>query len=259
MKERLDITIQKLYNIDSRSKSSSLIKTGNIRVNGNIITKSGYMVSENDKIDMVGEICPFVSRGGLKLLKAINSFNLDFKDKVVLDIGSSTGGFTECSLKYGASKVISVDVGTNQLHKSLRGNPKISLYENTDIRDIDKSILEYVNVIVSDVSFISLTKIIPSIYDLPNIEYMVMLIKPQFECGKVIADKYKGVIKNKDVHFEVIKNVVSSFKSYGYYINNITVSPIKGGSGNIEYLALFSKNKTDNNIDFIKLINEAFK
>ena len=259
MKERLDIYIQKLLNLDSRSKANNLIKGDKIEVNGNIITKSGYLVSENDDIKLIGEVLKYVSRGGLKLEHALDCFNIDLTGKVVLDIGSSTGGFTDCALKYGASKVISVDVGSNQLHSSLRSNPRIELYENTDIRDINKECLKEVNVIVSDVSFISLTKIIPFIYDLPKIECMIMLIKPQFECGKEVADKYKGVILDKDVHLSVIKGIISSFKEHGYYLNDITISPIKGGSGNIEYLAMFSKNKTDNSINYIELINTAFK
>lgn len=257
MKERLDKYIEKVYNLDSRSKSTNMIKEGKIRVNGNIITKSGYLVDENDKIELNGDILEFVSRGGLKLKEAILKFELDFNNKVVLDIGSSTGGFTECALKYGASKVIAVDVGSNQLHSSLRTNPKIELHENTDIRNLDLKYVNDVQIIVSDVSFISLTKIISFISRYPNIEYMVMLIKPQFECGKEIADLYKGVILNKDVHYEVIKNVVNSFNEYNYYLDNLIPSPIHGGSGNIEYLALF-KHETNNKINYKSIINEAF-
>lgn len=259
MKERLDILVVKKGIVDSRSKSSELIKSSKICVNGNIITKPSYLCNIVDDIKLIGEKLKYVSRGGLKLETAINKFNLDFHDKCILDIGSSTGGFTDCALQNGASKVVSVDVGSNQIHPSLLGNPKIDLHEKTDIRNLD---IKYVNdceICVIDVSFISVTKFIDIICTYPKLDMIVCLIKPQFECGKETADKYKGIILNKEIHKSVITNVVNTFKNYNFYLNGLTPSSIKGGDGNIEYLALFEKDKKEININYGNIINEAFK
>ena len=212
MKERLDIILVNKGIVDSRSKAQDLIKHGKIYVNGNKITKSSYSCKLEDNIEVHGELLKYVSRGGLKLEGALKAFNFDLNEKKVIDIGSSTGGFTDCCIQNGASKVIAVDVGTNQLHSSLLNNPKLELHENTDIRNLNVEVVKDVEVAVIDTSFISVTKFIPIITKYPKLESIICLIKPQFECGKEIADKYKGMILDKKVHLDVIKNVTTSFK-----------------------------------------------
>ena len=177
-----------------------------------------------------------------------------------MDIGSSTGGFCDCLIQKGIKHIIAVDVGTNLLHNSLRNNNKIELYEQTNFKDLNHSFFEKIDLITCDVSFISLTKIIEKIYNEKIKVDMICLIKPQFECGKDIADKYKGVILDKKVHYDVINRVINDMNKYGFYVKNITYSPISGGDGNIEYLCYINnRDKSNIKIDINKLINEAFK
>lgn len=259
MKERLDIILVNKSIVDSRSKAQDLIKNGKIYVNGNKITKSSYACTLEDNIEVRGELLKYVSRGGLKLEGALKSFDFDLSGKKVIDIGSSTGGFTDCCIQNGASKVIAVDVGTNQMHSSLLSNPKLELHENTDIRNLNVEVVKDIEVAVIDTSFISVTKFVPIITKYPNLKSIICLIKPQFECGKDIADKYKGIILDKKVHFDVIKNVTSSFKENNFYLNGLASSSIRGGDGNIEYVALFEKEYSNVNINFEEVINFAFK
>ncbi len=156
-------------------------------------------------------------------------------------------------------KIYAIDVGSNQFSEKLKNNEKIHLYENTDFRNINNNIIKDANFCTIDVSFISITKLISKINEL-NLEEIICLVKPQFECGIDISNKYKGVPLDKNVHFEVINIVVDSFKEINYYLNNMTYSPIKGGNGNIEYLAYFTKDKTNtNNVNYKDLIDKAFK
>jgi 23S rRNA (cytidine1920-2'-O)/16S rRNA (cytidine1409-2'-O)-methyltransferase len=254
---RLDLELVNRNVFETRNKSQNEIKRGLVYVNNNKTTKPSFDVSENDKIEIKGEILKYVSRGGLKLEHAIKEFNLNLKDKIMLDIGSSTGGFSDCAIQYGIGKIYAIDVGSNQFSEKLKNNKKIHLYENTDFRNIDENIIKDAKICTIDVSFISVTKLVEKISKL-NIEEIICLIKPQFECGIDIANKYKGVPLDKNVHNEVIINVINSFKSINYYLNNITYSPIRGGNGNIEYLAYFTKEKKDN-IDFNSLIKQTFK
>ena len=255
---RLDneLVLRKLF--ETRNKSQEAIRSGIVFCDGKSITKPAFDVSESTKIEIIGEKLKYVSRAGLKLEKAIEVFNLNLVNKVMLDIGSSTGGFTDCALQKKAKKVIAVDVGTDVMDKTLRENPNVDLYENTDIRNIDINILKEVNIATIDVSFISVTKIIDIFKSAPNITTIMCLIKPQFECGKQIADKYRGVVLDKQVHYSVICDINTAFKQIGFSMLGLAPSPIKGGSGNIEYISLFKSDQIGKLINIKDVINNAF-
>lgn len=255
---RIDIELVKRGIFETRNKAQNEIKNKIVYCNKVCITKPSFDVSENDIIELQGEKLKYVSRGGLKLEKSIKEFNIDLKDKVLIDIGSSTGGFSDCAIQSGIGKVYAIDVGTNQFDKNLKLNSKINLYENTDFRNIDNSIINDANIASIDVSFISVTKLTSKLESLTNLREIICLIKPQFECGKEVSDKYKGIPLNKEVHKSVINNVISSFKSHKFLINGLTVSPIKGGNGNIEYLAYFRKDN-EKTIDINTVVEKAFK
>ena len=255
---RLDIELVNRGLFETRSKSQNEIKNKVIYVNNKCIDKPSFDVTDSDKIEIIGETLKYVSRGGLKLEHAIKEFNIDLKNKIMIDIGSSTGGFSDCACSFGIKKIYAIDVGSNQFSDKLKNNKNIYLYENTDFRNIDNNIIKDANICTIDVSFISVTKLLKKINEL-NLNEIICLIKPQFECGMDISNKYRGIPLNKEVHFEVINNVVNEFKKIDFYLNNITYSPIRGGNGNIEYLAYFVKNKKGNNINYHNIINEAFK
>lgn len=226
----------------SREKAKALIKEGNVSVDGNIETKAGTMCDEDAVIRIEGEQLPYVSRGGLKLKKAIDSFGITLEADICMDVGASTGGFTDCMLKHGASKVYSVDVGHDQLDKSLRQDDRVVCMEGVNVRyiseeDIDEA-LDFVSI---DVSFISLTKVLLPVKALMKQEAeMVCLIKPQFEAGRENIGK-NGVVKNRKIHEDVI-NVVRNFAiDIGFTVLGLEFSPIKGPEGNIEYL-IYLKN-----------------
>lgn len=237
--KRLDVYLVENNIIKSRAKAQELIKNNCVKVNGNIVDKCSYLVEDKDNIEIVNDICPYVSRAGLKLEGACKEFKISMQDKVVLDIGSSTGGFTDYCLKNGAKKVYCIDVGTNQLHNLIKSNKNVVVYENTDIRSLDINLVKDVNFIVCDVSFISLTKISTKIAQvLKNGAMGIVLIKPQFECGKTIAKKHKGIIKDKNIHKIVIDNITKDFLSKNIKILNIKESCITGTDGNVEYVVL---------------------
>lgn len=254
---RIDIELVKRGIFETRNKAQNEIKNKIVYCNNVCITKPAFDVTDTDIIEIKGEKLKYVSRGGLKLEKAIKEFNIDLKDKILIDIGSSTGGFSDCALQNGIKKIYAIDVGTDQFDKTLRLNNKINLYENTDFRNIDNNIINDANIASIDVSFISVTKLTSKLKELTNLKEIICLIKPQFECGKEISDKYKGVPLNKEVHKSVIENVIKSFKDNNYYINSFTSSPIKGGNGNIEYLAYFKRDK-ERSINIEKVVNKAF-
>lgn len=254
---RIDIELVKRGIFETRNKAQNEIKNKIIYCNNICITKPSFDVSDTDTLEIKGEKLKYVSRGGLKLEKAIKEFNIDLKDKILIDIGSSTGGFSDCAIQNNIKKIYAIDVGTNQFDKKLRLNSKINLYENTDFRNIDNNIINDANIASIDVSFISVTKLTSKLNELNNLKEIICLIKPQFECGKEISDKYRGVPLNKEVHNNVINNVINSFKENNFYINNLTSSPIKGGNGNIEYLAYF-KRKTQESIDIESIVNDTF-
>jgi 23S rRNA (cytidine1920-2'-O)/16S rRNA (cytidine1409-2'-O)-methyltransferase len=232
---RLDIFLEKKGFVKSRNKAKELIKSKKVKVDGKIITKPSFDV-DNPKIEILEEI--FVSRAALKLKNYLDKYNICFNDKLVLDIGASTGGFSEVSLLKGAKKVVAVDVGKNQLDKSLKENPKIVSFEETDIRDF--SYPYKFDVIVSDVSFISLLKIINKIDELAKNE-IILLFKPQFEVGKDVKRDKKGVVKDK----EAIKKAKADFekecKKLGWKLIRSEKSSIKGKEGNTEYIYHFLK------------------
>lgn len=256
---RLDKELVERGLAPTRAKAQELIKTGNIKVNNVVTTKPSLTISPSDTIDIIDtSTLRYVSRAGLKLEKAINNFNLNFGGKNIMDIGSSTGGFTDCALQHGADKIIAVDVGSDLMHNTLRNNPKVELHEQTNVKNLPSSKFENIDFITIDVSFVSLSKIFEKLA-LENVSSnIIALIKPQFECGKAIADKFKGVISSPKIHYEIINNVIEMAKSYGFNLINIDFSPITGGDGNIEYISHFSKaNAKSFNVD--KLINLAFK
>lgn len=234
---RLDVYLVNENFFTSRSKAQEEIKAGHIKVNGKIIMKPNFDV-DSPQIEII-DMCPYVSRGGYKLEAAIKNFHLCFDNKVVLDIGSSTGGFTDCSLQHNAKVVYSVDVGSFQLAEKLRNDSRVKLYENTNILDFTPP--EKIDILVMDVSFVSVEHLIPALLHLiDDNNYLVLLIKPQFEVGKMVG---KGVIRDKKVHLKVLEQVDSYLSSNGLFINKLAPSPIKGGSGNIEFIAVVSKSK----------------
>ncbi len=237
---RLDVYLVEKGLFSTRNKAQSAIKDNAISINGKIVSKPNFDVSEFDEVTILKESNPYVSRGGFKLEKAIKEFNLDFKDKVILDIGSSTGGFTDCSLKHGAKLVYSVDVGTDQLDKSLLGRDDVVVYEQTNILDVYE-LPHHIDFMVMDVSFVSIEVILPAVDRfLDDTNGFVCLIKPQFEVGKVHMKN--GVVKDRNTHIRVIENVRDVLKQYNMGILKLIPSPILGGSGNKEFLAYIKRN-----------------
>ncbi len=259
MKERLDKYLVNNNFVGTRTKSKELIKSGKVKVNDKIITKASHTVRDGDRIEIIDdEYLKYVSRAGLKLEGAIDSFNLNFENKNIMDIGSSTGGFTDCSLKYGAKKVVAIDVGTDLMAEELRTDERVELHEQLNFKDAPSKLFENIDIIVSDVSFISLKHIIDRISKEEGDYELVFLIKPQFECGKEIADKYKGIIADKEVHKDVIKDIISYFETKGYNIIELDVSKIHGKNGNIEYLGHFKKTDEACEIDIEEVVDRAF-
>ena len=236
-KDRLDVLLVARGLFPSREKAKASIMAGLISVNGQMTDKAGTPVSKDAIIDVKANLCPFVGRGGLKLAKALDEFNIDLKDKIALDIGASTGGFTDCMLQNGAKKVYAIDVGYGLLDYSLRNNPQVVCIEKTNIRYLDLGlILDSVEFITIDVSFISLTLVLPIASKIIEKDgQMVCLVKPQFEAGKDQVGK-GGIVKDKDIHIEVIEKVIASAEEEGLKVEGLTYSPVKGAKGNIEYL-----------------------
>lgn len=231
---RIDILVMQKFDI-SRVKAQDLIKSGAVFVDGKAILKpSQNILPESDIILHEDEI--YVSRGAHKLIKAIEEFDINFKDKVVVDIGASTGGFTQVALKMGARKVYAVDVGEDQLDEKLKIDPRVVNLQNTDFRVLKKEDVLGCDLVIGDISFISLRKILPHAKELFGNLEMVFLFKPQFECGLELAKKYKGVITDKKIHINLIDDFALFLKSLDFKLTNLSFSPIKGRSGNIEYL-----------------------
>jgi 23S rRNA (cytidine1920-2'-O)/16S rRNA (cytidine1409-2'-O)-methyltransferase len=241
-KERLDILLVEKGIFNSRERARASIMAGAIFVDGIRVDKAGEKIKRSADILFKGEALPYVSRGGLKLEKAIKKFSLKLEDKVCLDIGASTGGFTDCMLQNGATKVYSIDVGYGQFAWKLRVDPRVVCMERTNIRYVKpEDIGEYGDFASIDVSFISLEKVIPAVTKLLKEDgSIVALIKPQFEAGRDKVGK-KGVVRERGTHEEVIINVVNFVKKEGIKVIDIEYSPIKGPEGNIEYLAYLTK------------------
>ena len=237
MKERLDILLVKRNLAPSREKAKAMIMEGNVFVNNQREDKAGSSFDENVPIEIHGTTLKYVSRGGLKLEKAMNEFDLNLDGDICMDIGASTGGFTDCMLQNGASKVYSVDVGYGQFAWKLRQDPRVVCMEKTNIRYVlPGDIGDRIMFASIDVSFISLTKVLLPVRNLmeENGE-IAALIKPQFEAGREKVGK-KGVVRDPAVHKEVIEMVISYAKSISFGVRHLEFSPIKGPEGNIEYL-----------------------
>lgn len=246
MKKRLDILLEEKGFAPSREKAKALIMSGIVYVDGQKEDKAGDTFEETLPIEVRGNTLKFVSRGGLKLDKAVSVFNLNFSDYICLDIGASTGGFTDCMLQNGASKVYSVDVGHGQLDWKLRNDERVICMEKCNFRYVTHDdIKEEIDFAATDVSFISLTKILIPAYNLLKKDsLMVCLIKPQFETTREKVGK-KGVVRDPLVHKEVIDKVISFCLAIGFDFVNLDFSPIRGPEGNIEYLLLIRKSGDD--------------
>lgn len=262
MKERLDVLLVNRGLASSREKAKAIIMSGNVFVDGQREDKAGTSFIDTVLIEVKGNPIPYVSRGGLKLEKAINIFDIDLKDKICMDIGASTGGFTDCMLMNGAKKVYSVDVGHGQLAWKLRQDERVVVMEKTNARYLEeKDIPEKIDFFSVDVSFISLVKIIPAIVRIMSeFSEMVCLIKPQFEAGKDKVGK-KGVVKEKKIHREVIEKVLDYITSIQLHIKNLDFSPVKGPEGNIEYLVYFTNEPQSDQMilkdEIKKVVDEA--
>lgn len=245
MKQRLDLMLVEQGLAPSREKAKAIIMSGIVFVNGQREDKAGAVFEpEKVQIELKGNTLPYVSRGGLKLEKAINNFGLDLHNKVCMDVGSSTGGFTDCMLQNGAKKVYSVDVGHGQLDWKLRNDDRVVCMEKTNIRYVTQEDIEEQPSFVSiDVSFISLTKVLGPVKELmtDNGE-IVCLIKPQFEAGREKVGK-KGVVRDPEVHKEVIETIMEFATSMDFVLLHLEYSPIKGPEGNIEYLLHMTKDR----------------
>jgi 23S rRNA (cytidine1920-2'-O)/16S rRNA (cytidine1409-2'-O)-methyltransferase len=255
---------------ESREKAKAIIMSGNVFVEGQREDKAGSTFPEEVSIEVKGNPLKYVSRGGLKLEKAMAQYGLLLEGKICMDVGSSTGGFTDCMLQNGAVKVFAVDVGTNQLAWKLRQDPRVVSMEKTNIRYLTPDQLQAEIAFASiDVSFISLTKVLQPVRDLLSVDgEIVCLIKPQFEAGREKVGK-KGVVRDQKVHEEVINLVSNYASSIGFECLNLDFSPIKGPEGNIEYLLYLQKLRYDENMDqypvgasfsrdiITKVVNEA--
>ncbi len=265
MKERLDVLLVKKNLAQSREKAKALIMSGNVFVDGQREDKAGTMFPEEASVEVRGRALPYVSRGGLKLEKAMKNFGVDVRGKVCTDVGSSTGGFTDCMLQNGAAKVFAIDVGRGQLAWKLRQDERVVCMEKTNIRYVTPEDLgEPVDFSSVDVSFISLTKVLEPIRNyLKEDGQVVALIKPQFEAGREKVGK-KGVVRERSTHVEVIEKVKAYAQSIGFSVRNLDFSPIRGPEGNIEYLIRLCRSKgtedrADGEIDVAATVGAAFE
>lgn len=251
MKKRLDVLLVEQGLADSREKAKAIIMSGIVYVDNNKEDKAGTTFEETSKIEVRGNTLKYVSRGGLKLEKAMNNFGVTLDGKVCMDVGASTGGFTDCMLQNGAVKVYSVDVGHGQLAWKLRNDDRVVCMEKTNIRyvtpdDID-DVIEFASI---DVSFISLTKVLPAVRELLTQDgEIVCLIKPQFEAGREKVGK-KGVVRELSTHVEVVEMIVDYARANGFRTLHLSYSPIKGPEGNIEYLLHITKDENRDNEEF---------
>ena len=263
MKERLDVLLVKRNLVGSREKAKAVIMSGNVFVDGQREDKAGTTFSDEVQIEIKGHTLPYVSRGGLKLEKALANFDVTVDGKVCTDVGSSTGGFTDCMLQNGAVKVYSVDVGHGQLAWKLRNDPRVVCMEKTNIRYVTpEEIPDKIQFVSIDVSFISLTKVLGPVKALMEPDgQVVCLIKPQFEAGREKVGK-KGVVRERSVHLEVIRMVAAFAGSIGFEALHLEFSPIKGPEGNIEYLLHLRNDARGNvyensSIDAEEIVNQA--
>lgn len=266
MKERLDKYLTDLGYFETKSKAAAAILAGHVKINDEYITKAGFQINPTKEYEIVVKSMPFVSRGGFKLKKALDTFPVKIEGRICLDAGASTGGFTDCLLQNGAKFVYAADVGYGQLDWKIRSDERVKTIERTNLKncsinDIYDTNEPVADLLVSDLSFISLTKVLPNLKNLlsPDFHEMILLIKPQFEAGKEKVEK-GGVVRDKKVHQEVIENVINCAKELNYSINDLTFSSIKGPSGNIEYLIwLSSHNENETTLDIKNIVETAFE
>jgi 23S rRNA (cytidine1920-2'-O)/16S rRNA (cytidine1409-2'-O)-methyltransferase len=261
---RIDVYIKNEYGL-SRSKAQELISNSCVLANGKAVSKPSFDVNEGDKVEIVNPdaVLKYVSRGGYKLEKALDCFGINVEGRCCMDIGASTGGFTDCMLQNGAKKVYAVDVGSSQLVEKLCRDSRVEVMENTDIRNVSADSIEPVDFICTDVSFISLENIMENISELlcDNGE-AVLLVKPQFEAGRENISS-GGIVRDKRVHRNVVMNVINSATNYGLYAKKVDYSPIKGGNGNIEYILYLVKEENGTSkvakTDVESVVEEAHK
>ncbi len=258
MKERLDVLLVNNGLAESREKAKRTIMAGLVTVDGRLEDKPGSRFDIDSDVQVKGQECPYVSRGGLKLEKAIEEWGVSCDDAVCVDMGASTGGFTDCMLQHGARKVYAIDVGYGQLDYKLRTDERVVNMEKTNIRYMDTSLIEEpVDLISIDVSFISVKHMFPVAAQILSEDGKILcLVKPQFEAGREQVGK-GGIVREPAVHREVIENVIGYAADSGLYPEALSFSPIKGTKGNIEYLLLLSRKKCDNKLDMSGVINEA--
>lgn len=260
-KTRLDVAVFEGGYAPSREKAKAIIMAGQVYVNNQKVDKAGFELKEGDVLEVRGRAIPYVSRGGLKLEKAMQVFPITLENKICMDVGASTGGFTDCMLQNGACKVYSVDVGYGQLAWKLRCDDRVVNMERTNFRHIDLHLVEEkIDFASVDVSFISLKHIFPNLnLLLKNGGEAVCLIKPQFEAGKDKVGK-KGVVREASTHLEVVQNVIQMAVENGFSVDGLEFSPIKGPEGNIEYLLFLHKSeepKISENVDAKELVSQS--
>ena len=262
-KERLDKILVDLGYFETKSKAAASILAGNVMIGTEVISKAGFQIDPSKEYDFKVKSMPYVSRGGFKLKKALETFDVVVKDRICFDAGASTGGFTDCLLQNGAKFVYAVDVGYGQLDWKIRSSKQVKTIEKTNLKictidDIYSENEPLADLLVSDLSFISLTKVLPNLKTLlnPDGHEMVCLIKPQFEAGKELVEK-GGVVKDKKTHELVIANVLTCIKDLGYIIKGLTYSSIKGPAGNIEYLVWLATEGEETEISISDVVNSA--
>jgi len=266
-KERLDKMLVDLGYFDNKSKASAAVLAGDVKINDEFITKSGFQIDPNKEYDIVVKSMPYVSRGGFKLEKALKSFDVKIKDRTCFDAGASTGGFTDCLLQNGAKKVYAVDVGYGQISWKIRTDDRVKVIEKTNIKNCELNEIyseeelacKLPDLLVMDVSFISIEKVLPNLKKLLNPEFqeLICLIKPQFEAGKNLIEK-GGVVRDSNVHIDVINRVLEFAKDLEYKILDLTFSSIKGPSGNIEYLVYFATDGEVKDFEVNEVVEDAF-
>ena len=264
-KERLDKYLVDSGYFETKSKAASAILAGDVKINDEYITKAGLQINTDKEYNITVKSMPFVSRGGFKLKKALDTFPVIVKDRICLDAGASTGGFTDCLLQNNAKFVYAADVGYGQIDWRLRNDSRVKVIERVNLKncsfaDIYSEKEPAADLAVCDLSFISLMKVLQNLKNLLNPEFheMICLIKPQFEAGKEKIEK-GGVVRDKKVHAEVIKNVTDFALGTGYCVKGLTFSSIKGPAGNIEYLIWLSNKKENIEYNILNVIEEAFR
>lgn len=266
-KERLDKLLVDLGYFDNKSKASAAIMSGNVKINDEVITKSGFQIDPSKKLEIEVKSMPYVSRGGFKLEKALKTFEVKIQDRICIDAGASTGGFSDCLLQNCAKKVYAVDVGYGQLAWKIRSDERVKVIERTNIRNCEINEIysenevkeEIADLLVMDLSFISIEKVLLNLKKIlnPDFNEMICLIKPQFEAGKDLIEK-GGVVKDKNVHISVINKVIEYSQSIGYKVLDLTFSSIKGPSGNIEYLIYLATEGEEKDSSVKNVVEDAF-